>query len=107
VAAVADLGGGAGYVNGLAGTGTNSVDGPFVQAQNGTNTTGGDGGTASSTSGEVEFSIGGDGGNLGNSGQSTAGSAGGIHNHIFRSWRYSRHYISLTGITSAIINKNT
>lgn len=70
-------GGGAGYVNGLAGTGTNSVDGPFVQAQNGTNTTGGNGGTASSTSGEVEFSVGGDGGNLGNSGQSTAGSAGG------------------------------
>lgn len=70
-------GGGAGYVNGLAGTGTNSVDGPFVQAQNGTNTIGGDGGTATSTSGEVEFSVGGDGGNLGLNGQSTSGSAGG------------------------------
>ena len=75
-------GGGAGFNNGLAGTGTTSA-GPRVQAQPGTNTTGGSGGEARSTQGvqEPTDATGGSGGDLGQAGVNgggTPGTSGGL-----------------------------
>tara|TARA_R110000782_G_scaffold84834_1_gene165254 strand:- start:132 stop:2306 length:2175 start_codon:yes stop_codon:yes gene_type:complete len=70
-------GGGAGFVNGSGGTGTATTNSTvIIQAQPGTNTTGGDGGFAQGSGVEPVSVNGGDGGNLGQVGGSGGGTAG-------------------------------
>lgn len=81
--AVAAGGGGAGSTIGLGGSGTNvNQPDPFAQvieidAQDGTTTTGGDGGTASFSGNESGAAFGGDGGDLGQPGGDASGGLGG------------------------------
>lgn len=77
---VADGGGGAGFFNGTAGTGTftSGAQAVVTQAQPGTNTDGGDGGFASNNEfPEPTIAQGGDGGDLGQSGGGSGGFAPG------------------------------
>ena len=70
-------GGGAGFTNGLGGTGTATTNSTvIIQAQPGTNTTGGNGGFAQGSGVEPVSVNGGDGGDLGQVGGSGGGTAG-------------------------------